>query len=158
MSGSGPAEIAPQHPWRAFLASVGKVLTAWLLLTAATVAIASWLPEGEVRAARRAAEIQGVETPLWLRLTFFACLPLWLTQGPRIARLPMALAVLTALGTCLRLGSAFYDLERIDWRIAICGFWAVVVAAFSERHLRRRLRTLGRRRVVQSFPPARDRS
>lgn len=60
-------------------------------------------------------EIKGPEMPLWLRLTFFACLARWLTpQGRRMFRLPMIWAVLVTLGTCLQLGSAFYDFERLD--------------------------------------------
>lgn len=145
MSYPGLADTSLRHPWRAFLMSVGKVLVAWLLLSAATIAIATWLPDGEIRRPRRAFELEGIDTPLWLRLTFFACLARSLTpRGRRFLRLPMTWAALVALGTCLRLGSAFYDLERVDWRIALCGFWAVVVATFTERHLRCRYRMLAR--------------
>jgi hypothetical protein len=121
------------------------VLAAWLFLTAATVAMATWLPDGEIRRPRRMIEIKGPEMPLWLRLTFLAFLARCLTpRGRRFLRLPMIWAVLVALCTCLRLGSAFYDLERLDWRMVVCGFWAVVVATFTERHLRCRYRMLAR--------------
>ena len=144
MSSPEPANAALCHPWRALLISVAKVLVAWLFLTTVTIAMA-WPFDGEIRRPRRAVELEGIDTPLWLRLTIFACLARLLTpQGRRFLRLPMVWAVLAALGTCLQLGSAFYDLECVDWRIALCGFWAVVVATFTERHLRFRYRMLAR--------------
>jgi len=61
----GTADIVLNHPWRAFLASVGKALVAWLLLTAAAIAIAPWFPEGEIQRSKPAIEIKGIDTPLW---------------------------------------------------------------------------------------------